>query len=320
MAILSQDRLLLLGVFVAASSRIVPSIMRLMAALGNIRFAHQAMTLLIRERRGMRQDLADDHTPPSTLVIPKGEIVLRGVSFNYPGTQVQVLDDVHLSIRAGESVALVGGSGAGKSTAVDIVLGLLRPSAGEVLVGGVNIRDNLAAWQKQLAVVPQDVHLLDATLAQNIAFDLPLDLDRIAEVIARAQLQDLVQASEKGVMAEVGDRGKRLSGGQRQRIGIARALYRQPKVLVLDEATSALDNETENRVGETIRALHGSLTQIIVAHRLTTVQHCDQVVLMNGGRVAGSGTFSQLASSNEQFANLVRLGTLVAADPGAAEL
>ena len=169
---------------------------------------------------------------------------------------------------------------------------------------------NLPAWQAQLAVVPQDVYLLDETLRANIAFDEDVDVDRLADTLQRAQLADLVASLPHGLDTMVGDRGVRLSGGQRQRIGIARALYRQPRVLFLDEATSALDNETERRLSETIAALHGTMTIVIVAHRLSTVRDCDQLLFMNAGRVVSRGTFDEVARDNAEFAHLVELGSL----------
>ena len=215
-----------------------------------------------------------------------------------------------LDIRHGQSVALVGTSGAGKSTLVDLLLGLHDPTGGTVTAGGVDIRDNLPAWQRQLAVVPQDVVLLDASLATNIAFELDVDPIRLDDVVRRAQLADLIASLPEGLDTQVGERGARLSGGQRQRLGIARALYRQPSVLFLDEATSALDNETERRLTDTIRELQGTMTIVIVAHRLSTVRHCDQLIFMSDGAVASVGTFDQVAATNSEFAHLVDLGSL----------
>ena len=176
--------------------------------------------------------------------------------------------------------------------------------------GAVSIFDNLPAWQKQLAVVPQEVSLLDTTIRDNIAFDEPLDEDRLEDVIERAQLSDLIADLPDGLDTDAGERGMRLSGGQRQRVGIARALYRNPSLLVLDEATSALDNVTERRITETIAGLHGDVTVVVVAHRLSTVRQCDALAFMEQGRVVSYGTFEQVRDSNEAFAELVALGKL----------
>lgn len=305
------DRLVILGVFAAASTKIVPAFVRLIGALNSLSFANGAMRVLIQERRETL-DLANElDDVVRTDQIPTGDIVVSHLGFAYPSAPaVRVVDDLSLTIRRGESVALVGGSGAGKSTLVDLILGLHRPVAGSVTVGGLDIWDNLPAWQAQLAVVPQDVFLLDATLGANITFDLEMDADKLRVALDRAQLTDLVDGLDGGIDSLVGQRGMRLSGGQRQRIGIARALYREPDVLILDEATSALDNETEFRLSETIRSLHGSMTMIIVAHRLSTVKHCDKLAFMKDGQVAAEGTFAEVASANAEFANLVRLGSL----------
>ena len=251
-----------------------------------------------------------------TDTIPQGDVTVRGLTFAYADQpDTLVLRGVDLDIRAGRTVAVVGSSGAGKSTFIDILLGLHRPLDGEVTAGGTSIFANLPAWQRALAVVPQDVMLLDETLRANIAFDEEVDDERLSEAVARAQLNDLVRGLPEGLDTEVGERGVRLSGGQRQRIGIARALYRRPAMLVLDEATSALDNETERRLTDTIESLRGTMTMVIVAHRLSTVRHCDQLIFMSQGRVATVGTFDEVAAANAEFAHLVALGQLVPAAP-----
>ncbi|MEI2820702.1 MAG: ATP-binding cassette domain-containing protein [Marmoricola sp.] len=168
----------------------------------------------------------------------------------------------------------------------------------------------MPGWQSQLAVVPQEVHLLDDTLRANIVFDESVDEVHLADTVRRAQLSDLVDNLPNGLDSEVGERGARLSGGQRQRIGIARALYRRPSVLFLDEATSALDNEIERRLSETIDSLRGTMTIIVVAHRLSTVRNCDVLVFLSEGKVAAIGSFDEVAQTNAEFANLVALGTL----------
>ncbi len=305
--------LILLGVFAAAGSRIMPSAVRLLNAFNGMRFAREPLELLVRERRALEMARRDEESRVVTDEVPSGDIVLTSVAFNYPGRpQAPVLDHISLTVPAGQSVAFVGSSGAGKSTLVDVILGLLRPDAGTVAAGGVDIHANLPAWQRQLAVVPQDVVLFDDTLRSNIAFEMPDVDEKLADVVHRAQLSDLIAELPDGLDTIVGERGSRLSGGQRQRIGIARALYRDPTVLVLDEATSALDNETERRLTETIQGLRGSMTIIVVAHRLSTVRGCDQVVFMSKGAVAARGTFDELATENAEFAHLVRLGSLQA--------
>jgi ABC-type multidrug transport system fused ATPase/permease subunit len=213
----------------------------------------------------------------------------------------------------GTSLAIVGPSGAGKTTLVDLLLGVHIPTSGRVSVGGRPIQEFLAEWQTGVAMVPQDVFWIDDTLASNIAFGVPpdeRDPERLASAVERAQLADLVASLPNGLDTPVGERGLRISGGQRQRVGIARALYGDPQLIMLDEATSALDNETEHRVASTIAALHGDVTLVVVAHRLSTVRHCDQLVFMQDGRIEGRGTFDEVRATNADFARLVELGSL----------
>ena len=180
-------------------------------------------------------------------------------------------------------------------------------------VDGGDISGDKRRWQANIAYVPQDVYLLEATLAENIAFDRAaseIDPELLRSAIAQAQLEELVAQLPFGADTPLGEKGSRLSGGQRQRVGIARALYREPELLVLDEATSALDNETEHRINETIRALHGAITVLVVAHRLSTVRHADQVVFMKDGRVECVGTFDEVRRQNPEFERLASLGSL----------
>ena len=313
----SQDALVVLGVFVAAGSRILPSAVRLIAAMGGIRYSRQPLGHLVGEFAAQQAAQSEDQAEVTTERVPTGDIRIRDLTFSYddePNTLV--LGGVDCLIEAGRTAAIVGSSGAGKSTLVDLMLGLHRPRGGSICAGDVDIRTNLPGWQEQLAVVPQDVYLLDESLRDNIAFDEEADEQRLADALMRAQLADLVGSLPAGLDTLVGDRGVRLSGGQRQRIGIARALYRRPDVLFLDEATSALDNETERRLSRTIAALRGSMTIIIVAHRLSTVRDCDQLLFMSNGKVATSGTFDEVAERNAEFAHLVELGSLTASTAG----
>jgi ABC-type multidrug transport system fused ATPase/permease subunit len=216
------------------------------------------------------------------------EIRLNDVRFTYPDAPSPALDAMSITIRRGESVGFVGPSGAGKSTLVDVILGLLAPAAGEVTVDGHDIRANLRGWQDQIGYVPQTIYLNDDTLRRNIAFGLAddvIDDGAVERAMASAQLTDFVRSLPDGVETVVGERGVRLSGGQRQRIGIARALYHDPAVLVLDEATSALDTTTESAVMDAVRALHGTKTILIVAHRLSTVEGCDRLYRLENGHV-----------------------------------
>jgi ABC-type multidrug transport system fused ATPase/permease subunit len=217
---------------------------------------------------------------------------LRGVDYRYPGAESNALQGLTLRIRAGESVGFIGPSGAGKSTLVDILLGLLKPDAGQVLVDGADIQGGMRSWQDQIGYVPQAIYLTDDTLRRNVAFGLPddsIDDDAVARALRSARLDEFVQSLPSGAGTIVGERGVRLSGGQRQRIGIARALYNDPAVLVLDEATSSLDTATEGEVMESVRALSGHKTVIIVAHRLSTVANCSVIYRLGCGRIVQHG-------------------------------
>ena len=221
------------------------------------------------------------------------------LKFKYANVETFALEDVSIVIRRGEAVGLIGSSGSGKSTLVDILLGLLEPTAGSVCIDGRDIRDNLRGWQDQIGYVPQSIFLTDDTLRRNVAFGLPndqIDDSAMKLAIRSAQLEDLVASLPEGIETVVGERGVRLSGGQRQRIGIARALYNNPDVLVLDEATSSLDTETEHGVMQAVQALQGEKTVIIVAHRLSTVEYCDRLYRLENARIVDEGTFSEVTS------------------------
>ena len=310
--------LALIALFVAAGFRILPSAVRIVGARTTVRTGLPQMELVVQElladlsaSGGDLAALGADHA--RTRLALTSEIELRDVHFRYPTGGRDVIDGVDLRIPAGHSVAFVGASGAGKSTLVDLVLGLHTPVSGEILVDGRPVHDDIAAWQRSIGLVPQDVYLLDASLRDNVVLGLdPDEVDdaRVLEVLERAQLGDLLAELPEGLASSLGDGGNRVSGGQRQRIGIARALYVRPSLLVLDEATSALDNDTERRVTETIESIRGTVTTIIVAHRLSTVRHCDEVLFLEGGRVSSRGTFEEVTAHNATFAELVKLGRL----------
>lgn len=298
-----------LGLFVAAGFRILPSIVRLFGSVNAIRIGSESMKLVLRD---FAQIPPSESTigPPLTL---HDRIRFEGVGFTYQGTGRAVLRDIDLEIPVGRSLAIVGSSGAGKTTLVDLVLGLHAPTAGRLTIDDVDIAEVRPEWQRSIGLVPQDVFLLDDSLRANIAFgevDDDVDDDRLDEAIERAQLTDLVESLPEGIDTFVGERGVRLSGGQRQRIGIARALYLRPGLLVLDEATSSLDSQTERRITDTIESLHGTQTMLIVAHRLSTVRRCDRLVFMRDGRIETMGTFEEVRAANDEFAHLVELGSL----------
>ncbi len=214
-------------------------------------------------------------------------IELKNITYAYPGTDKLIFDDADMTIPVGASVGIVGASGAGKSTVVDILLGLLEVKSGTVYVDGKEVKENYRRWLKNIGYIPQMIFMLDDSIRKNVAFGVPeekIDEGRLWEVLKEAQLDEFVKTLPEGLDTGIGERGIRLSGGQRQRIGIARALYNDPEVLILDEATSALDNDTEAAIMEAINRLHGKKTLIIIAHRLQTIEKCDMVYRVENGK------------------------------------
>jgi ABC-type multidrug transport system fused ATPase/permease subunit len=303
-----------LALFVAAGFRVLPSLIRLLASVNAVRSGRRGLDLVVSDLRELPPFDPDTAEGSDGDRLPLAERVrFDHVSFRYPSSEEDVLHDLDFEVPAGQYVALVGQRVPCKRPLVDGVLGLHVLERGRVLVDDVDVATCLPDWQRSIGLVPQDVYLLDASLRTNIAFgEEPEDIDddRVAEAVRLAQLDELVTDLPEGISTFVGERGVRISGGQRQRIGIARALYRDPEILVLDEATSALDNETERRIIETIESLQGRLTIVVIAHRLSTVRNCDKLVFLEAGQVAAQGTFSEVEESNETFAMLVRLGRL----------
>jgi len=239
-------------------------------------------------------------------------IELKNVSFRYSNDKPWVLDNLSLAIEAGERHAFVGSTGSGKSTTSDLILGLLEPTEGKILTDGHDLHGcdtSVKSWQKKVAHVPQQIYLSDSNFAANIAFGVSsqlIDYERVRHAARQARIAELIASNPDGYAAVVGERGMRLSGGQRQRIGIARALYKQAKLLVLDEATSALDNRTEAEVMAAIEALDRQITVILIAHRLSTVEQCDRIVLLEQGRISAIGPYQDLIRSHSGFQALAQ--------------
>jgi len=286
----------LLGLFVVATWRFVPSINKVVALINNIRYSLPAVNSLYSEFEYIK---SQDEIVKSQVSF-NDRVELRNLTFSYANTPAPSLHDVNVVVRKGETVGFIGPSGAGKSTLVDVILGLLPPSSGELLVDGVNMHEHNLEWQSTIGYVAQAIYLTDDTIRRNVAFGIAeKDVDEAAleRALKSAQLWEFVESLPQKANTIVGERGIRVSGGQRQRIGIARALYHEPQVLVLDEATSSLDIETETEVMSAIRALQGFKTILIVAHRLSTVQHCDRVYKIEDATIVGEGKLDELTKT-----------------------
>ncbi|WP_245893989.1 ABC transporter ATP-binding protein [Chamaesiphon polymorphus] len=295
-----------LGIFAIASIRLLPSVSNLTSSINGIRYNAFSLDKIYFDF----QELANENNKILDLSCGRMDslnnkelssfgdrVSLNNIHYRYPNAANIALENVSMTIRKGQSIGLIGKSGAGKTTLVDIILGLLAPESGDITVDGVSIYPNLRSWQNMLGYVPQSIFLTDDTLQQNIAFGVPnhlIDPDRLWRAVEVAQLSDYVKQLPQGLETKVGERGVLLSGGQRQRVGIARAIYHEREVLVFDEATAALDNETEALVTESIKSLSGTKTIIIIAHRLTTIEHCDIIYLLDKGTIVKSGNYEEV--------------------------
>jgi ABC-type multidrug transport system fused ATPase/permease subunit len=298
----------LLGLYALAGYRMLPAVQAIYLAATQIRFGAPAIEAVYDELRGTEQLPSFGRSAPLRV---RDELRVLDLAYSYPDTETGI-SDISFSVPAGSTLGIVGTTGAGKSTLVDVLLGLLWPSQGTLHADGVQItQDNVRAWQASIGYVPQTIFLADASLRENIAFGTPpteIDDERVRECIRLAQLDDYVASLPAGVDTPVGERGVRLSGGQRQRIGIARSLYHDPDVIVFDEATSALDNATERTLMDSVLSLQGTKTIIMIAHRLSTVRTCDQIIVLDRGRNVGMGTFAQLEGGNRAFQAIASSG------------
>lgn len=297
-----------LALFGFAAIRLMPSVSRATTYASQIRFGAASIDVVYNDlvlsaaADAARQPLANE----PRLHLDRA-IDFENVSFNYADGSVPALEDVTLKIAKGEFVALVGSSGAGKTTLADLAAALMEPTSGRILVDGQPIGAKSRAWQRNIGYVPQDIFLLDDTLAKNVAFGAgDADIDRkLRNAIALSALQETVDALPAGMDTRIGERGVRFSGGQKQRIGIARSLMRDAEVLILDEATSALDSETEHRITRVIEALRGDKTLIVIAHRLSTVRRCDRLYFLDKGKLVDHGPFEELYRRNPMFREMV---------------
>lgn len=276
-----------LSVFAVAAFRLMPSVGRINEHLSSFLYSLPSLELIYNDLKNVANLHGEKKIIDSEWKLEK-KIQVSQISYHYPDSEENILEDVSLEIEKGKMVAFIGPSGAGKTTLIDILLGVLEPQKGEILADGMDIEKNLGTWQKEIGYIPQVIYLSDDTIRNNIAFGVEadrIDEEAIEAALKQSQLYDFIQMLPNGLNTLVGDRGVRLSGGQRQRIGIARALYHNPEILVLDEATSALDNETETAVMEAINGLQGIKTMIIIAHRLTTIRNADVIYEVSQGKV-----------------------------------
>jgi len=299
----------ILAVYTFAGYRIIPSIQQIYSSLTQLRFSGPAIENLVNEYINLKYIKPKQINKFDKLNL-KESIVLNSLSFSYPNSEKASLNSVNIKIEAFKKVAIVGLTGSGKTTIIDLILGLLEPKQGTIEVDGIIIcPDNKKIWQSKIGYVPQQIYLSDDTIEKNIAFgidEVDVDHARVEKVAKVANLHEFVINNlPKKYETYIGERGIRLSGGQKQRIGIARALYHKPDVLILDEATSALDNLTENAVMQAIKNLNKDLTIILISHRLSIVKGFDKIFLINEGKVVASGTFELLEKNNNFFRELI---------------
>jgi ABC-type multidrug transport system fused ATPase/permease subunit len=299
-----------LGVFAFAGLRILPAMQQVYQNATKLRFGKPALDSLYADMSSSGNGALTTSSLRATgNEVPfsfHSHLDLKNIFFTYPGAKQPAIRDLNFSIAANTTVGLAGATGAGKTTAVDLILGLLAPDQGEILVDGTPITlKNVRSWQRSLGYVPQHIFLADDTVAANIAFGVPLNKIDMAAVERAGKIAELhkfvIRELSNSYETTVGERGVRLSGGQRQRIGIARALYHDPDVLILDEATSALDNLTEKAVMDAVHNLTSQKTIVLIAHRLSTVQKCDQIFLLEHGQLIAQGTYSELLGTSPEF-------------------
>lgn len=306
----ANELLPLLSLYALAGFKLLPAFQQIYASLAQVRGNLPALHAIQDDLEHSQQTIETNLTTPLALH-PKERIALDQVSFTYPGKSQLALNDVSLTIPVNQSVAFVGPSGAGKTTCVDMLLGLLPPDSGSLRVDQEKITDDTRrAWQNSIGYVPQSIFLIDASIRDNIALGLPesdIDENRLKTAIRLAHIHEFVDHLPQGIHTVVGEQGVQLSGGQRQRIGIARALYHDPAVLVLDEATSALDSISEGHIMAAIDEIGKQKTVIIITHRLSTVKHCNMIFVMDKGRVIASGSYETLSQKNDLFRSLTSI-------------
>ena len=307
----------LLSLYAFAAYRLMPALQEAFSAISTMRYSVPSLKIVHRDIFNSKWKLPKIFHQSKQNFSPlsfKSSLQLNNVSYQYPNAKDFAVKDLSISVQPFTKIGFVGSTGSGKTTTVDIILGLLSPHSGNLTVDGVAINEfNLSQWQLNLGYVPQHIYLSDDTITRNIAFGVPdsdIDMEFVFQAARIANLDKFIENDlENGYDTIVGERGIRLSGGQRQRIGIARAMYRDPSILIFDEATSALDGVTEERVMSSIRALAGKKTILIIAHRLTTVKDCDVIYLLKDGRIIEAGNFEQLRSVSTWFRAAAKTGS-----------
>ena len=307
------------ALFAAAGLRLIPAMTGVQSSVISATASVPWVRDVVDDLRGAETNATDALSGADAADLPETPqvLTLADIEFRYPATTNLVLHGLDLEIPLGFSLGIVGPSGSGKSTLIDLLLGLRTPTSGKIMIDGTPLPDVIHAWRSRIGYVPQRVTLFDGTIGQNIALTWEEDYDRekVMQVLEKAQLSSLVASREHGIDERIGERGVSLSGGQQQRLGIARALYSDPLVLVLDEATSSLDTKTEDDVVRAIKALHGEVTVIAVAHRISTIKDYDQICYLDHGRILGKGSFKELAASLPQFGLQVQLAGLSEREP-----
>jgi ABC-type multidrug transport system fused ATPase/permease subunit len=305
-----------MAIFLAAGSRLAPAVLRVQQGSVTIRTALAQAEPTLNLIENLSKSLTLENVPDDVNLAHEGfeaKIEFNDVKFTFPGNEDPTLSEVSLCIPSGSFVAIVGPSGAGKTTLIDLMLGLLEPEVGSILVSGLSPSFAISKWPGALAYVPQEIAITSSTLRDNISLGYPTSLatdEHINSCIKLSQLEEFVNGLDHGINTHVGEAGSKLSGGERQRLGIARAMFTNPGLLVLDEATSALDSETEYRLSESINSLRGKTTIVMIAHRLSTVREADIVVYVSSGKILATGSFSEVRNSVPEFdTQAIRMGS-----------
>ena len=303
----------LLGLYAFSGLKLLPAIQVVYQSSTQIQFWQSAINNLLKDFiKGLEAKATNEMTGDSINLGMFDALELKNLSFSYPKSNQQALEEISFSIQKNDSLAVIGRSGSGKSTLVDIILGLIKPTKGDILINNCNLRENIVrSWQGKIGYVPQEIYLLDSSIYENIAFGIPLekiDRERVRSVSKIAQISSFIE-NELEFKYEhiIGERGIQLSGGQRQRIGIARALYNDPEIIVFDEATSSLDNKTEKDIIDSLGLVAKDKTLIVIAHRMSSISICNKVLILNNGSVSNFGNYNELKDSDVFMKELLKI-------------